>query len=136
MSLLCENIPLFENAAKGAHMFMLLFIETFLCSDLGSTMNLCYLGGLRKIEQIQNYGWGGMAYATLMHFMTQLSRWTISSLGGAPFVWQVRFEIFWLRVGFGKLFWLCMGFGKLFWLCGNGVVNFSSLNVRVLWNWS
>ena len=94
LSLLCENIPLFENAAKGAHMFMLLFIETFLCSDLGSTMNLCYLGGLRKIEQIQNYGWGGMAYATLMHFMTQLSRWTLSSLGGAPFVWQVRFEIF------------------------------------------
>ena len=49
----------------------------------------------------------------------------------------VGFEkLFWLRMGFGKLFWLCMGFGKLFWLCGNGVVNFSSLDVRVLWSWS
>ena len=64
LSLLCENIPLFENAAKGAHMFMLLFIETFLCSDLGSTVNLHYLGSLRKIEQIQNYDRGGMAYDT------------------------------------------------------------------------
>ena len=55
-------------------MFMLLFIGTFLCLDLGSTVNLRYLGSLRKIEQIQNYDWGGMDYATLMHFMTQFSR--------------------------------------------------------------
>ena len=95
LSWLCENIPLCENVAKGVYMFMLLFIRTFLCPDLGSTVNLSYLGSLRKIEQIQNYNWGGMAYATLMHFMTQLSRWTLSSLGRAPFVWQVRF---------GKLF--------------------------------
>ena len=32
-------------------MFMLLFIRTFLCSDLGNTVNLRYLGSLRKIEQ-------------------------------------------------------------------------------------
>ena len=68
-------------------MFMLLFIETFLCLDLGSAVNLCYLGNLRKIEKLRNYDWGGMAYATLMHFMTQLSRQSLSSLGGAPFVW-------------------------------------------------
>ena len=37
-----------------------------------------------------------MAYATLMHFMTQLFRWSLSSLGGAPFVWQVRFRFFFL----------------------------------------
>ena len=48
-----------------------------------------------------------MAYATLLHFMTQLSRHSLSSLGGAPLVWQVRFGIFWLCVGFGKSFWLC-----------------------------
>ena len=35
-----------------------------------------------------------MAYATLMHFMAQLSRRSLSSLGGAPFVWQVRFGIY------------------------------------------
>ena len=35
-----------------------------------------------------------VAYATLLHFMTQLSRRSLSSLGGAPFVWQVRFKIF------------------------------------------
>ena len=75
-------------------MFMLLFIGTFLCLDLGSTVNLRYLGSLRKIEQIQNYDWGGMAYATLRHFMTQFSRRSLSSLGGAPFVWQVRFGIY------------------------------------------
>ena len=32
--------------------------------------------------------------STLLHFMTQVSRHSLSSLGGAPFVWQVRFEIF------------------------------------------
>ena len=80
--------------AKGARMFMLLFIGTFLCPNLGSTMNLHYLESLRKIGQIWNYDWGGMAYATLMHFMTQLSRQSLSSLGGAPFVWQVRFGIY------------------------------------------
>ena len=45
-------------------------------------------------------------------------------------------DLFWLCVGFGKLFGLCMGFGKLFWLYGNGVVNFSGLDVQVLWSWS
>ena len=69
--------------AKGARMFMLLFIGTFLCSDLGSTVNLHYLRSLRKIVQIRNYDWGGTAYATLIHFMTQLSRWSLSSLSGS-----------------------------------------------------
>ena len=80
--------------AKGTCMFMLLFIRTFLYLDLGSTVNLRYLWNLRKIEQIQNYEWDNMAYATLLHFMTQLSRRSLSSLGGAPFAWQVRFRIF------------------------------------------
>ena len=75
-------------------MFMLHFIGTFLCPNLGGTMNLCYMGSLRKIEQIRNYDWDNMAYATLMHFMTQLSRQSLSSLGGAPFVWQVKFGIY------------------------------------------
>ena len=52
-----------------------------------------------------------MAYATLLHFMTQLSKHSLSSLGGAPFVWQVRFG------NFGYVW------GKLFWLCYNVVVN-------------
>ena len=55
LSRLCENIPPCEIVAKGAHMLMLLFIGTFLCSNLGNTMNLHYLGSLRKIEQIWNY---------------------------------------------------------------------------------
>ena len=94
MSWLCENIPQCETVAKGARMFILLFIGTFLCPDLGKIVNLCYLGSLRKIEQIRNYDWGGVAYATLMHFMTQLSKRNLSSLGRAPFVWQVRFGIY------------------------------------------
>ena len=44
------------------------------------------------MKQIKNYDWGGMAYATLLHFMTQLSH--LSGLGGALFLWQVRFGIF------------------------------------------
>ena len=68
-------------------MFMLLFIRTFLHPNLGSIVNPRYLWSLRKIEQIRNYDWGSMAYATLLHFMTQLSRRSLSSLGGAPFVW-------------------------------------------------
>ena len=98
LSWLCENIPQCETVAKGAPMFMLLFIGTFLCPDLGSTVNLRYLGTLRKIEQIQKYDWGGMAYVTLMHFMTQLSKRSLSSLGGAPFLWQVRFGIYFVYV--------------------------------------
>ena len=115
LSWLCENIPQCKIVAKGARMFMLLFIRTFLCLDLGSTVNLRYLGSLRKIEKIQNYDWGGMAYATLMHFMTQLP----------------------LKLGWGSIcmageVWYLFGYvgcGKSFWLCCNDVVKFSSLDV-------
>ena len=51
--------------------------------------------------------------------MTQLSRQSLSSLGRAPFVWQVRLGIY-----FGYVLGV-----KIFWLCGNGVVNFSGLDV-------
>ena len=88
---LYENIENCKTIVTGTRMFMLLFIGTFLCPDLGSTVSLCYLWSLKDIDQIKNYDWGGMAYATLLHLMTQLSRRSLSSLGGAPFVWQVRF---------------------------------------------
>ena len=110
LSWLCENIPQCETVAKGAHMFILLFIGTFLCLDLGSTVNLRYLGSLRKIEQIWNYDWGGMAYATLMHFMTQLSRRSLSSLGRALFVWQVRFGIYFGYVSIVKNYFGYVGY--------------------------
>ena len=50
LSWLCENIPQCDIVAKGAYMFMLHFIGTFLCPDLGNTVNLHYLWSLRKIE--------------------------------------------------------------------------------------
>ena len=114
LSWLCENITKCDTMARGTRMFMLLYTRTFLCQDLGSTVNLCYLWSLRNIEQIKNYNWGSMAYATHFHFMTQLSKRSLSSLGRAPFVWQGKVQNF----------WLCVGFGKLFWLYCNGVVNF------------
>ena len=55
LSWLYESIPQCKTVAKGACMLNLLFIGTFLCPDLGSTMNLRYLGSLRKIEQIRKY---------------------------------------------------------------------------------
>ena len=55
LSWLYESIPQCETVAKGARLFMLLFIGNFLCPDLDSTVNLRYLGSLRKIEQIWNY---------------------------------------------------------------------------------
>ena len=55
LSWLCENISQCDTVAKGTRMFMLLFFGTFLCPDLGSTVNLRYLWSLRKIEQIRNY---------------------------------------------------------------------------------
>ena len=70
LSWLCENIPQCKIVSKGTHMFMLLFIGTFLCPDLGSTVNLHYLGG-------------------------------------APFVWQVRFKFFYLFIFF-FFFFFCM----------------------------
>ena len=91
------NIAKCDIMAMGTRMFRILFIGTFLCPDLGSTVNLCYFWSLRNIEQIKNYDWGDMAYATLLHFMTWLSRRSLSSLGGAPFVWKVRFGIFGYR---------------------------------------
>ena len=91
---LYNNIENCKTVATGIRMFMLLFIGILLCLDLGTTVSLHYLWSLRDIGQIKNYDWGGMAYTTLLHFMTQLSRHSLSSLGGAPFVWQVRFWIF------------------------------------------
>ena len=70
---LYSNIDKCETMATSTRMFMLLFIGTLLCPDLGSTVSLRYLWSLRDIDQIKNYDWGGMAYATLLHFMTQLS---------------------------------------------------------------
>ena len=81
---LYTNIDKCETIATGTHMFMLLFIGTLLCPDLRSTMSLRYLWSLRDINQIKNYDWGSMAYATLLHFMTQLSWCSLSSLGGVP----------------------------------------------------
>ena len=88
---LYTNIESYKTVATGTHMFMLLFIRTLVCPYLVSTMSLCYLWSLRDISQVKNYDWGGMAYATLLHFMTRLSQCSPSSLEGAPFVWQVRF---------------------------------------------
>ena len=84
---LYPNIENCKTIATGTRMFMLLFIETLLCPDLGSTVSLRYLWSPRDIGQIKNYDWGGMAYTNLLHFMTQLSRRSLLTLGGAPFVW-------------------------------------------------
>ena len=40
LSWLCENISQCDTVAKGTCIFKLLFIGTFLCLDLGSTVNL------------------------------------------------------------------------------------------------
>ena len=123
LSWLCGNISKCDTVAKGTCMFMRLFIGTFLYSGLGSTVNLCYLWSLRKIEQIRNYDWGGMAYATLLHFITQLSRWSLWNLGWGSIC----------MVGEVWNFWLCVGFGKLFCLGCNGVVKiFLDLDVWIL----
>ena len=67
---LYENIAKCETVAMGTCMFMLLFIGTLLCLDLGSIVSLRYLWSLRDICQSKNYDWGGIVYATLLHFMT------------------------------------------------------------------
>ena len=55
-----------------------------------------------------------MAYVALLHFITQLSRRSFSSLGGISFVWQVRFGIFgyvWvLESHFGYVVMMYVGF--------------------------
>lgn len=89
---LFSKIDKCESVETGTWMFVLLFNGTLLCLDLGSTMSLYYLWSLRDINQIKDYDWRGMAYATLLQFMTQLSRHILSSLGDALFVWQVRFK--------------------------------------------
>ena len=120
---LYTNIENCKTVATGTHMFMLLFIGTLLCPDLGSTMSLCYLWSLRDIHQIKNYDWGGITYITILHFMTQLSRHSLSSLGDAPFVWQVRFWIFGY-VCFGRSFWLLCH-----WWCMLNFLRFGCMNI-------
>ena len=48
LSWLCENILQCDTVAKGARMFMLLFIGSFLCPVLGNTINLLYLWSFEK----------------------------------------------------------------------------------------
>ena len=67
---LYKNIEKCKIVATGTRMFMLLFIGTFLCLNLGNIVSLCYLWSLKDVDQIKNYDWGGMACATLLHFMT------------------------------------------------------------------
>ena len=88
---LYSNIDNCQTIETNTRMFMLIFIGTLLCPDLGSTVSLRYLWSLRDIGQIKNYDWSDMAYVTFLHFITQLSRCRFSSLRGVPFVWQVRF---------------------------------------------
>jgi len=52
---LYENIAKCDSVTMSTRMFMLLFIGTFLCLDLGRIVNLRYLWSLRNIEQIKNY---------------------------------------------------------------------------------
>ncbi|KAL0004593.1 hypothetical protein SO802_012154 [Lithocarpus litseifolius] len=78
------------TVATGTRMLMLLLVGTFLCPNLGSTMSLRYLWSLRDIGQIKNYDWGGMVYTTLLHFMTQLSRRSLSSLGANEEIARAR----------------------------------------------
>ena len=48
LSWLCENIPQYDTEAKGARMFMLLFIRTFLCPNLGSNSEYALLVEFEK----------------------------------------------------------------------------------------
>ena len=43
LSWLCENITKCDTVVWGTRLFMLLFIGTFLCPNLGSSVNLRYL---------------------------------------------------------------------------------------------
>ena len=125
---LYTNIENCKTVSTSTRMFMLLFIGTLLCPDLGSIMSLRYLWSLRDIGWIKNYDWGGMAYTTLLHFMTQLSWHSLSNLGGAPFVWQVRFWIFGYMYILESHFGCCIT-DDVCWF-------FLGLDVRVFWGWS
>jgi len=46
---LYSNIDNCKTVATGTRMFMLLFVGTVLCPNLGRTMSLCYLWSLRDI---------------------------------------------------------------------------------------
>ena len=79
---LYSNVEKCKSVETGTRMFMLVFIGSLLSPDLGSIVSLHYLWSLRDIRRINNYDWGGMAYATILHFITQLSKCSLSSLGG------------------------------------------------------
>ena len=64
-----------------------------------------------------------MAYATLLHFMTQLSWCSLSTLEGAPFVWQVGFK-FLVRYILQRLFVLLL-------MCVDLFLLFAGLDVQI-----
>ena len=49
------NIEKCKSVETGTQMFMLLFNESLLCPDLGSTVSLHYLWSLRNINRIKDY---------------------------------------------------------------------------------
>ena len=65
---LFSNIEKCKSVETGTRMFVFLFIGSLLCPNLWSTVSLHYLWSSRNINCIKYYDWGGMAYATLLHY--------------------------------------------------------------------
>ena len=103
LSWLVKHLRGIEDVEMCVRSFMLLLIGQVLSPNTGSTVSLRYLASLENVDDIGKYDWGGMTYATLLHYMVQYSRCAMNNFGGPLFTWEVNF---------GFLKFLCSKFGK------------------------
>ncbi|XP_030945395.1 uncharacterized protein LOC115969900 [Quercus lobata] len=89
LSWLVKHLRGIEDVEMCVRSFMLLLIGQVLSPNTGSTVSLRYLASLENVDDIGKYDWGGMTYATLLHYMVQYSRCAMNNLGGPLFTWEI-----------------------------------------------
>ncbi|GMY11562.1 protein MAIN-LIKE 1-like isoform X6 [Fagus crenata] len=78
-----------EELGHCVRAFMLYLCGSALMPNTGDTVSLSILPSLEDIDQLGSFDWGGVAYATLFHFVVQYSLCALKSLGGLIFAWEV-----------------------------------------------
>lgn len=78
------------NIDRCVRAFMLYLIGTAFVPSTSSTVDLRFMASLWDVNSLNQYNWGGAAYATMFHYMAHFSRKKLKSLGGLLNVWEVH----------------------------------------------
>ncbi|GMY20196.1 protein MAIN-LIKE 1-like isoform X6 [Fagus crenata] len=77
------------NIDRCVRAFMLYLVGTAFVPSTSSTVDLRFMASLWDVNSLNQYNWGGAAYATMFHYMAHFSRKKLKSLGGLLNVWEV-----------------------------------------------